>query len=66
MVGSVCVPGNAQSLKEDPKEKKINVYKELRAFWKRYYSAHYMTLAVQSIGQPPSGQRNRLQSYALP
>ena len=45
------VPGNAQSLKEEPKEKKINVYKELRAFWKRYYSAHYMTLAVQSIGQ---------------
>ena len=45
------MPGNAQSLKEEPKEKKINVYKELRAFWKRYYSAHYMTLAVQSIGQ---------------
>ncbi|KAG7261497.1 hypothetical protein CRUP_011914, partial [Coryphaenoides rupestris] len=41
--------GNAQSLKQDPKKKKINVYKELRAFWKRYYSAHYMTLTVQSI-----------------
>ncbi|CAL8284270.1 unnamed protein product [Lota lota] len=41
--------GNAQSLKQEPKEKHINVYKELRAFWKRYYSAHYMTLAVQSI-----------------
>lgn len=40
--------GNAQTLKTKPKEKDINVYKRLREFWKRYYSAHYMTLAVQS------------------
>uniref|UniRef100_A0A8C7X2J6 Nardilysin a (N-arginine dibasic convertase) n=1 Tax=Oryzias sinensis TaxID=183150 RepID=A0A8C7X2J6_9TELE len=40
--------GNAQTLKQEPKKKKINVYKRLRAFWKKYYSAHYMTLAVQS------------------
>ncbi|KTF90084.1 hypothetical protein cypCar_00022127 [Cyprinus carpio] len=40
--------GNAQTLKTEPKEKNINVYKRLREFWKRYYSAHYMTLAVQS------------------
>ncbi|XP_056599848.1 nardilysin [Triplophysa dalaica] len=40
--------GNAQTLKSEPKEKNINVYTRLREFWKRYYSAHYMTLAVQS------------------
>uniref|UniRef100_A0A672PFR8 Nardilysin convertase n=1 Tax=Sinocyclocheilus grahami TaxID=75366 RepID=A0A672PFR8_SINGR len=43
--------GNAQTLKTEPKEKNINVYKRLREFWKRYYSAHYMTLAVQSKGR---------------
>lgn len=43
--------GNAQTLKQEPKRKKINVYKRLRAFWKKHYSAHYMTLAVQSKGQ---------------
>ncbi|XP_061551772.1 nardilysin-like isoform X2 [Phycodurus eques] len=40
--------GNAQTLKQEPKQKKISVYKQLRAFWKKHYSAHYMTLAVQS------------------
>ncbi|XP_066503418.1 nardilysin b [Hoplias malabaricus] len=40
--------GNAQTLKHEPKEKKINTYERLREFWKRYYSAHYMTLTVQS------------------
>ncbi|KAA0712124.1 Nardilysin [Triplophysa tibetana] len=40
--------GNAQTLKQEPKEKNINTYEHLREFWKRYYSAHYMTLAVQS------------------
>uniref|UniRef100_A0A672Q7W2 Nardilysin convertase n=1 Tax=Sinocyclocheilus grahami TaxID=75366 RepID=A0A672Q7W2_SINGR len=40
--------GNALTLKTEPREKNINVYKRLREFWKRYYSAHYMTLAVQS------------------
>uniref|UniRef100_A0A3B4C7I2 Nardilysin a (N-arginine dibasic convertase) n=1 Tax=Pygocentrus nattereri TaxID=42514 RepID=A0A3B4C7I2_PYGNA len=40
--------GNAQTLKTEPKNKKINVYERLREFWKRHYSAHYMTLAVQS------------------
>ncbi|XP_056282428.1 nardilysin-like isoform X2 [Pseudoliparis swirei] len=40
--------GNAKTLKHEPKKKKINVYKRLRAFWKKHYSAHYMTLAVQS------------------
>jgi len=42
--------GNAQTLKHEPKEKQINTYERLRDFWKRFYSAHYMTLAVQSRG----------------
>ncbi|XP_061700312.1 nardilysin-like isoform X3 [Syngnathoides biaculeatus] len=46
-MGKFCW-GNAQTLKQEPKKKKISVYKQLRAFWKKYYSAHYMTLAVQS------------------
>ncbi|XP_051803517.1 nardilysin-like [Acanthochromis polyacanthus] len=40
--------GNAQTLKHEPREKQINTYQRLRDFWRRYYSAHYMTLAVQS------------------
>ncbi|XP_041861984.1 nardilysin b [Melanotaenia boesemani] len=40
--------GNAQTLKHEPKQNQINTYQSLRAFWKRFYSAHYMTLAVQS------------------
>uniref|UniRef100_A0A3Q2UQB3 Nardilysin convertase n=1 Tax=Fundulus heteroclitus TaxID=8078 RepID=A0A3Q2UQB3_FUNHE len=39
---------NAQTLKHEPREKQINTYERLRDFWKRHYSAHYMTLAVQS------------------
>ncbi|XP_012709381.2 nardilysin [Fundulus heteroclitus] len=46
-MGKFCW-GNAETLKQEPKKKKINVYKRLRAFWKKHYSAHYMTLAVQS------------------
>ncbi|XP_075873898.1 nardilysin [Nelusetta ayraudi] len=46
-MGKFCW-GNAQTLKQEPKKLKINVYKRLRAFWKKHYSAHYMTLAVQS------------------
>ncbi|XP_062412295.1 nardilysin b isoform X2 [Sardina pilchardus] len=40
--------GNAQTLKHEPKKNDINTYERLREFWKRYYSAHYMTLTVQS------------------
>ncbi|KAM6921752.1 nardilysin b isoform 2-T2 [Xenentodon cancila] len=40
--------GNAQTLKQEPKLKQINTYERLRDFWRRHYSAHYMTLAVQS------------------
>ncbi|KAM9708709.1 nardilysin [Menidia menidia] len=46
-MGKFCW-GNAETLKQEPKKMKINVYKRLRAFWKKHYSAHYMTLAVQS------------------
>lgn len=46
----LSLSGNAQTLKHDPKEKQINTYQRLRHFWKRYYSAHYMTLTVQSKG----------------
>ncbi|XP_078074685.1 nardilysin-like [Mustelus asterias] len=40
--------GNAQTLKHKPKEQNIDTYKRLKEFCKRHYSAHYMTLAVQS------------------
>ncbi|XP_030647113.1 nardilysin b [Chanos chanos] len=40
--------GNAQTLKHEPREKNINTYERLREFWRRNYSAHYMTLTVQS------------------
>uniref|UniRef100_A0AAR2LN37 Nardilysin a (N-arginine dibasic convertase) n=1 Tax=Pygocentrus nattereri TaxID=42514 RepID=A0AAR2LN37_PYGNA len=40
--------GNAQTLKHEPKLKKINTYVRLREFWRRYYAAHYMTLTIQS------------------
>ncbi|XP_068564058.1 nardilysin [Cebidichthys violaceus] len=46
-MGKFCW-GNAQTLKHDPKEQQINTYQRLRDFWRRYYSAHYMTLTVQS------------------
>ncbi|XP_069794757.1 nardilysin-like [Narcine bancroftii] len=40
--------GNSQTLKHIPKEKNIDTYARLKEFWKRHYSAQYMTLAVQS------------------
>ncbi|KAM9762685.1 LOW QUALITY PROTEIN: nardilysin b [Menidia menidia] len=40
--------GNAQTLKHGPKEQQVDTYERLRGFWRRFYSAHYMTLAVQS------------------
>ncbi|KAK5886560.1 hypothetical protein CesoFtcFv8_017583 [Champsocephalus esox] len=43
-MGKFCW-GNAQTLKQEPKEKKINVYKRLRAFWKKHYSAHSLFLS---------------------
>ncbi|KAI5101070.1 nardilysin isoform X1, partial [Silurus meridionalis] len=46
-MGKFCW-GNAQTLKHEPKEKMINTYERLQEFWRRHYSAHYMTLTVQS------------------
>ncbi|XP_066547909.1 nardilysin b [Amia ocellicauda] len=46
-MGKFCW-GNAQTLKHEPQEKNIDTYARLREFWKRHYSSHYMTLAVQS------------------
>lgn len=43
--------GNVPTLKTQPAEKNIDVHARLFEFWKRHYSAHYMTLAVQSQEQ---------------
>ncbi|EHB00686.1 Nardilysin [Heterocephalus glaber] len=40
--------GNAETLKHEPKKNNIDTHARLREFWIRYYSAHYMTLVVQS------------------
>nr|XP_042127527.1 nardilysin isoform X2 [Peromyscus maniculatus bairdii] len=40
--------GNAETLKHEPKKNNIDTHARLREFWMRYYSAHYMTLVVQS------------------
>ncbi|XP_078264664.1 nardilysin-like [Rhinoraja longicauda] len=40
--------GNSQTLKHIPKEKNIDTYARLKEFWKRHYSAQYMSLTVQS------------------
>ncbi|XP_005050122.1 PREDICTED: nardilysin [Ficedula albicollis] len=40
--------GNADTLKHEPKMNNIDTYTRLREFWQRHYSAHYMTLVVQS------------------
>lgn len=42
--------GNADTLKHEPKKNNIDTYTRLRDFWQRHYSAHYMTLVVQSKG----------------
>uniref|UniRef100_A0A8C1PWD4 Nardilysin a (N-arginine dibasic convertase) n=1 Tax=Cyprinus carpio TaxID=7962 RepID=A0A8C1PWD4_CYPCA len=58
--------GNAQTLKNEPREKNINTYERLREFWRRYYSAHYMTLAVQSKVVPVRKIHALTISWALP
>lgn len=40
--------GNADTLKHEPIKNNIDTYTRLRDFWQRHYSAHYMTLVVQS------------------
>lgn len=46
----VMFAGNADTLKHEPKLNNIDTYTRLREFWQRHYSAHYMTLVVQSKG----------------
>uniref|UniRef100_A0A8C1VHQ8 Nardilysin b (N-arginine dibasic convertase) n=1 Tax=Cyprinus carpio TaxID=7962 RepID=A0A8C1VHQ8_CYPCA len=58
--------GNAQTLKNELREKNINTYERLREFWRRYYSAHYMTLAVQSKVVPVRKIHALTISWALP
>uniref|UniRef100_A0A672T3F2 Nardilysin-like n=1 Tax=Sinocyclocheilus grahami TaxID=75366 RepID=A0A672T3F2_SINGR len=58
--------GNAQTLKNEPREKNIDTYEHLREFWRRYYSAHYMTLAVQSKVVPVRKIHALTISWALP
>ncbi|XP_063156335.1 nardilysin-like [Candoia aspera] len=57
LLGSLAKPGhpmrkffwgNAETLKHTPKKKGTDTYARLRDFRKRYYSAHYMNLVVQS------------------
>uniref|UniRef100_A0A8C2XML5 Nardilysin b (N-arginine dibasic convertase) n=1 Tax=Cyclopterus lumpus TaxID=8103 RepID=A0A8C2XML5_CYCLU len=64
-MGKFCW-GNAQTLKHDPKEKQINTYQRLRDFWRRYYSAHYMTLTVQSKVIPVRKVHALTISWAVP
>ncbi|XP_037683172.1 nardilysin isoform X2 [Choloepus didactylus] len=40
--------GNAETLKHEPKKNNTDTHSRLREFWMHYYSAHYMTLVVQS------------------
>nr|KAG5701169.1 hypothetical protein BaRGS_023278 [Batillaria attramentaria] len=57
LIGTLAVDGNpmsrfmcgsAKTLKTIPEEQRIDVYGRLRDFYKRMYSAHYMTLVVQA------------------
>ncbi|XP_059179179.1 nardilysin-like [Physella acuta] len=41
--------GNKKSLKDDPLKNNINVYEQLHSFYRRMYSAHYMTLVVHAM-----------------
>uniref|UniRef100_A0A6Q2Y2W2 Nardilysin a (N-arginine dibasic convertase) n=1 Tax=Esox lucius TaxID=8010 RepID=A0A6Q2Y2W2_ESOLU len=64
-MGKFCW-GNAQTLKHEPRERNINTYQRLRDFWKRYYSAHYMTLTVQSKVIPVRKVHALTITWALP
>ena len=46
--------GNRYTLKEQPQESGVDVREQLLAFYKRYYSANMMTLAV--VGREPLDQ----------
>uniref|UniRef100_A0A8C4URN7 Nardilysin convertase n=1 Tax=Falco tinnunculus TaxID=100819 RepID=A0A8C4URN7_FALTI len=58
--------GNADTLKHEPKMKNIDTYTRLRDFWQRHYSAHYMTLVVQSKVVPIRKVHSLSITWALP
>uniref|UniRef100_A0A7M4E316 Nardilysin convertase n=1 Tax=Crocodylus porosus TaxID=8502 RepID=A0A7M4E316_CROPO len=58
--------GNAETLKHEPKMNNIDTYTRLREFWQRYYSAHYMTLVVQSKVVPIRKIHSLSITWALP
>jgi nardilysin len=43
--------GNAKTLRDIPKEQGLNIYSKLRDFYKKMYSAQYMTLTIHSKGK---------------
>uniref|UniRef100_A0A3Q2LG09 Nardilysin convertase n=1 Tax=Equus caballus TaxID=9796 RepID=A0A3Q2LG09_HORSE len=58
--------GNAETLKHEPKRNNIDTHARLREFWMRYYSAHYMTLVVQSKVVPIRKIHALTITWALP
>ncbi|KAG9483024.1 hypothetical protein GDO78_009125 [Eleutherodactylus coqui] len=58
--------GNAQTLKYEPEQKNIDTHVRLREFYRTYYSAHYMTLAVQSNVVPVKKVHALTITWALP
>uniref|UniRef100_A0A8C0IA28 Nardilysin convertase n=1 Tax=Bubo bubo TaxID=30461 RepID=A0A8C0IA28_BUBBB len=58
--------GNADTLKHEPKMNNIDTYTRLRDFWQRHYSAHYMTLVVQSKVVPIRKVHSLSITWALP
>ncbi|CAH6790650.1 Nrd1 [Phodopus roborovskii] len=58
--------GNAETLKHEPKKNNIDTHARLREFWMHYYSAHYMTLVVQSKVVPIRKIHALTITWALP
>ncbi|KAF4021798.1 hypothetical protein G4228_013869 [Cervus hanglu yarkandensis] len=58
--------GNAETLKHEPKRNNTDTHARLREFWIRYYSAHYMTLVVQSKVVPIRKIHALTITWALP
>ena len=44
------ITGNIESLKTTPASQGVDLYEHLQMFHSRYYSSHFMTLAVQAKG----------------
>ncbi len=61
----MCPIGNSNTLKADPAGKGIDVHHRLVEFRKYMYSAHYMTLAVQSRGKSRDDHDLRWEPFIL-